>query len=164
MLMIQKELQAVMHPDYLRMMLEGPTFLQLGDLLFVHAGVHPYGDIPDFLNQERFFIGEEYHWATIRYPFLSHHEGWDLRDPDLDRRERKPTVIVHGHTPALRRNIEGDADMEICDGIESYRTIALDIGAAYRPQLAYAHFRARGEKSEVRIHAVKGDAVRQDVL
>lgn len=161
---IQEKLRKVMHPDYLQLMAEGPTFLKLGDLLFVHAGVHPYGDIPEFLDQDRFFIGEEYHWATIRYPFLSHREGWDLRHPDPEHRERKPTVIVHGHTPALRRNIENDADLEICDGIESHRTIALDIGAAYRPQLAYAHFRARGAKSEVRIYAVKHDPVWQNVL
>jgi serine/threonine protein phosphatase 1 len=154
---IQGEIQKVMHPDYLHQMAEGPTFLQLGDLLFVHAGVHPYGDIPEFLDQDRFFIGQEYHWCTIRYPFLSHREGWDLRDLDLDRRERKPTVILHGHTPALRRDITSDADLEICDGVESHRTIALDVGAAYRAQLAYAHIRSQGDKAEMRIHAVKGE-------
>jgi len=152
---IQRELRKAVHSGYLELMAEGPTSLQLGDLLFVHAGVHPYGDIPEFLDQDRFFLGEEYHWATIRYPFLSHREGWDLRDPDPERRDRKPTVIVHGHTPALRRDLASDADLEICDGVETHRTIALDIGAAYRPQLAYAHIRSRGDKAEMRIHAVK---------
>ncbi|KEJ88909.1 metallophosphoesterase [Sulfitobacter donghicola] len=155
---IQGELRKMLHPDYLELMADGPTFLQLGDLLFVHAGVHPHGDIPEFLDQDRFFIGEDYHWATIRYPFLSHREGWDLRDPDPERREEKRTVIVHGHTPALRSVIAIDADLEICDGVESHRTIALDIGAAYRPQLGYAHIRSRGDQAEVRIHAVKGGA------
>lgn len=105
---IQDELRKVLHPDYLKLMADGPTFLRLGDLLFVHAGVHPFADIPEFLDQDRFFIGEEYHWATIRYPFLSHRDGFDLRDPDPDRRDRKPTVIVHGHTPALRSDIASD--------------------------------------------------------
>ena len=154
---IQGELRKAMHSDYLELMAEGPTSLQLGDLFFVHAGVHPYGDIPEFLDQDRFFIGEEYHWATIRYPFLSHREGWDIRDPDLERRERKPTVIVHGHTPALRSDITNGLDLKICDGVETHRTIALDIGAAYRPQLAYAHIRSRGDKAEMRIHAVKAE-------
>lgn len=155
---IQREIRKVMHPDYLQLMAEGPTSLQLGDLLFVHAGVHPYGDIPEFLSQDRFFIGEEFHWCTIRYPFLSHQEGWNLRDPDPQHREHKPTVIVHGHTPALRSDIVSEADLEICDGVETHRTIALDIGAAYRPQLAYAHIRSRGDQAEVRIHAVKAGA------
>lgn len=155
---MQGKLRKMMHPDYLKLMADGPTFLQLGDLLFVHAGVHPQGDIPEFLDQDRFFIGEDYHWATIRYPFLSHTEGWDLKEPDPERRERKPTVIVHGHTPALRSDIANDADLEICNGVETHRTIALDIGAAYRPQLAYAHIRSRGDQAEVRIHAVKGGA------
>ncbi|KIN72875.1 metallophosphoesterase [Sulfitobacter guttiformis] len=154
---IQGELRKVMHPEYLQLMAEGPTYLQLGDLLFVHAGVHPYGDVPEFLGQDRFFVREEYHWATIRYPFLSHRDGWDLRDPDPERRDRKPTVIVHGHTPALRRDIASDADLEFCDGVEIHRSIALDIGAAYRAQLAYTRIRSRGDKTEMRIHAVKGE-------
>lgn len=154
---IQGKLRELMHPDYLQLMEEGPTHLYLGDLLFVHAGVHPYSDIAEFLDQDRFFIGVDYHWSSIRYPFLSHQEGWNSRDVDPERRELKPSVIVHGHTPALRRDIATDADLEICDGVESHRTIALDIGAAYRPQIAYAHIRSRGDNAEVQIHAMKGE-------
>ncbi|MEP4195734.1 MAG: metallophosphoesterase [Aliishimia sp.] len=35
---IQDELRKVLHPDYLKLMADGPTFLRLGDLLFVHVG------------------------------------------------------------------------------------------------------------------------------
>ena len=154
---IQRKLAEVMHPDYLQLMAKGPTHLFLGDHLYVHAGVHPFGDIPEFLDQDRFFIGVDYHWSSIRYPFLSHQEGWNSRDADPERRERRPTVIAHGHTPAMREDIASDADLEICDGVESHRTIALDIWAAYRPELAYAHLRSRGDLAEVQIHAVKGE-------
>ena len=150
-----KLLQAF-HPEYLRWIGEGPSHLKLGDLIFVHAGVHPDEEIEEFLAQDHFFLGVDDHWATMRYPFLSHQGGWDTRDPDPDRRERRPTVIVHGHTPALRRDLVSAEDLEVCDGINDYKTIALDIGAAYRPQLAYAHFWSRAGAAEVQIHGLAG--------
>jgi hypothetical protein len=42
----------------------------------------------------------------------------------------------------------------VCDGIENHRTIALDIGAAYRSQLAWAHFRNRSCGVGVQVRAV----------
>ncbi|KIN60461.1 Ser/Thr protein phosphatase family protein [Sulfitobacter noctilucae] len=150
-----KLLQAF-HPEYLRWIGERPSHLRLGDLIFVHAGVHPDGDIDEFLAQDHFFLGVDDHWATMRYPFLSHQGGWNSRDPDPDRRDRRPTVIVHGHTPALRTDLVSNEDLEICDGIEIYRTIALDIGAAYRRQLAYGRFLNQGGVAQVQIHAVAG--------
>ncbi|MCK8463119.1 metallophosphoesterase [Aliiroseovarius sp. S1339] len=152
---ITQELKRVLHPEYLHRMAEGPTHKYLGEILFVHAGVRPCGDIAEFLARDRFFFAIEDHWATMRYPFLSHREGWDLQDPNPERRDHKPTVIVHGHTPALRRDIVTPDDLKVCDGIEDYRTIALDIGAAYRPQLAFAHFRSHHGKAQVQISAVK---------
>ena len=153
---ITDKLLQAFHPEYLKWIGEGPSHLKLGDLIFVHAGVHPDGDIEEFLAQDRFFLGVDDHWATMRHPFLSHQGGWDTRDPDPDRRDRRPTVIVHGHTPALRRDLSSAEDLEVCDGIEGYRTIALDIGAAYRRQLAYGHFRSRAGTAEVQIRAVVG--------
>lgn len=157
---ITEKLLQVFPPEYLKWIGEGPSHLRLGDLFFVHAGVHPDGDIDEFLAQDRFFLGVDDHWATMRYPFLSHQGGWDARDPDAERREHRPTVIVHGHTPALRRDLISAEDLEICDGIEGYRTIALDIGTAYRPQLAVGHFRSRAGKAEVQIFAVMESTVR----
>lgn len=97
----------------------------------------------------------EDHWANIRHTFLTHRGGWDIEDPDPKRRERRPTVVVHGHTPALRQDLVSAEELEICDGIDEYRAVALDIGAAYRPQLAYGHFRTRDGQAEVKICAVR---------
>lgn len=156
---ITEQLQKALHPEYLTALETGPTHLYIGDLLCVHAGVHPYGDIRAFLDQSRYCIMIDDHWSGIRYPFLSFTEGWDSDDPDLDRRQRRPTVIAHGHTPALRRPLICAADLEICDGVETHRTIALDIGAAYRPQLAWAHVRTRAQMAEVQINAVAEAAI-----
>lgn len=152
---ISAKFKEVLNPAYLHAMTVGATHLYFGDQLFVHAGVHPDRDRAEFLDIDRRSIEIEYHWASIRYPFLSHTEGWDVRDQDLERRRRKPTVIIHGHTPAIRQDLLISEDLIICDGIEGHRTVALDIGAAYRPQLAYAHFRNRGGLAEVQISAVK---------
>lgn len=152
---ITDKLQEVLHPGYLETIENGPSHLYLNDLLFVHAGVHPYGDITEFLEQERFFINVDDHWATMRQPFLSHRDGWDSRDADPERRRLRPTVIVHGHTPVLRRDIASDEDLNVCDRIESHRTVALDIGAAIRSQLAFGHIRSFDGQAKIQIRAVK---------
>jgi len=148
------KLRQALHPDYISTMDEGPTHLFLGDLLFVHAGIHPDINIPIFLAEERYDVLQEPHWATIRYPFLNWKGGWDRDDPDLERRRLKPTIVIHGHTPALRRQLTADEDLSICDGVDEYRTLALDIGAAYRPQLCYAHIRSVADISEVQINGI----------
>jgi serine/threonine protein phosphatase 1 len=151
---IAAKLKDNLHPEYLRAMASGPTHLYLGDLLFVHAGIHPFQNRTAFLGLSRRFIKMEDHWANIRHTFLTHRGGWDVNDPDPERRAQKPTVVVHGHTPAVRQDLVDAGDLDICDGVDDYRTVALDIGAAYRPQLAFAHFRTRAGQAEVQIRAV----------
>ncbi len=155
---ISVKLKSVLHPDYLQAIASGPTHLYLGDLLFVHAGIHPLQNRATFLGLSRRFIGMEDHWANIRHTFLTYNKGWDLDDPDPERRKRRPTVVVHGHTPALRQDLVSADDLQVCDGVEDYRTVALDIGAAYRPQLAYAHFRSCAGRAEVHIRAVREES------
>lgn len=152
---ISLKLKSALHPNYLNAIASGPTHLYLKDLLFVHAGIHPHQNRANFLAQSRRFISVENHWANIRNSFLTHRGGWDEDDPDPQRRERRPTIVVHGHTPALRQDLVQAADLEICDGVDGYRAVALDIGAAYRPQLAYAHFRTRDGQAEVQICALR---------
>lgn len=155
---IAATLKSALNPDCLNAIASGPTHLYLGDLLLVHAGIHPHQNRANFLGQSRRFISVEDHWANIRHTFLTHRGGWDEDDPDPKRRERRPTVVVHGHTPALRQDLAKAEDLKICDGINDYRAVALDIGAAYRPQLAYGHFRTRGGQAEVQICAVREEA------
>ena len=57
-----------------------------GNLLFVHAGVHPYRDIDAFLDLPWDSVTDS-HWCWIREPFLN----WPVTVPGL--------TVVHGHTP-----------------------------------------------------------------
>lgn len=151
---ISKQLSDAFNQAYLDLMETGPTHLRFGDLLFVHAGIHPHIGFDEFLALGRKTITTEKHWATIRYPFLNWEGGWDRDDPDQVRRELRPTVVVHGHTPALRGDLVAANDLNACDRSDGFRSAALDIGAAYRPQLAGAHFRASEAGSEVQIHGI----------
>ncbi len=66
---------------------------QVGNVLFVHAGIDPEADLSVFLRRpwdRRPLIGE--HWCWIREPFLSHRRSF-LGEADT------PLVVVHGHTP-----------------------------------------------------------------
>lgn len=153
---ISKTLSDVFDARYLEIMRSGPTHLRLGDLLLVHAGLHPHQKIHDFLSIDRRRINSDEHWATIRYPFLNWEGGWDQGDPDPSRREQRPTVVVSGHTPALREDLIAADQLQVCDGIDVFRAIALDIGASFRPQLAWGHFRMGNHGAEVQIHAVVG--------
>ena len=117
--------QLALSPDYLHKMSAGSTHLYRGDRLFVHAGVHPSEDIPDFLAQDRFDFYKEDHWASIRYLFLNWQGGWDHTDSRVNRRDRQPTVIVHGYTPALRKVLSLADELLICDRVDEYRAIDL---------------------------------------
>lgn len=143
------------HPDYLDQIANGPTHLHFGDLIFVHAGLHPHLDRTTFLAQDRGCVRSDDHWASIRYPFLNWTGGWDMDDPSAARRQAKPTVVVHGHTPALRQDLTTADELSICNGIDDYRAVDLDIGAGHRSQLAWAHFRCiSGGQAQVRILAL----------
>lgn len=147
-------LKSAIHPEYLDLMEFGQTHLKFGDLILVHAGLDPHADLDDFLALDRREIRTDEHWATARYPFLSWKGGWDKTDADPERREQRPTIVVHGHTPALRSNLTSSEDLSVCDGIDDYRALDLDIGAAYRPQLAWGHFRKSNEVSDVQVHGL----------
>ena len=151
---IAAQIRGALDPIYFGEVENGPTHLMLGDLLFVHAGVHPNANRARFLTQDRHCVRVDDHWATIRYPFLDWTGGWDADDPDQGRRSKKPTVIIHGHTPALRQNLTSADDLMVCDGIDDYRTVDLDIGAGHRDQLAWAHFRMADGQGRMQIHAV----------
>jgi hypothetical protein len=90
----------------------------------------------------------------MRYPFLNWIGGWNGDDQDPERRRQQPTVVVHGHTPSLREQLTEAEKLAICDGIDGYRAVDLDIGAGYRQQLAWAHFITTKGKSQMQIHAV----------
>jgi serine/threonine protein phosphatase 1 len=90
-----------------------------GDLLFVHAGVHPRFPIENFLaapwNIPLSRLDENRHWAWIRAPFLDHQPG---------ERGWNGAFVVHGHTPD-----DGRANALHADQIKRFR-LNLDGGSA----------------------------------
>lgn len=94
------------------------------------------------------------HWAAIRHESLTWQGGWDV-DPSTGQRWRGPKFVVHGHTPAIRTSlIETAEELEQMVGVEGYRAICIDAGAAYRPQLGWARLAREGEKSVGRIGVI----------
>jgi len=74
-------------PDGFVERMHGRSHARFGDLLFVHAGIHPHMDQEAFLAES---AKGKAPWAWIRNEFLDHDNGWD---------EDRKTVVVHGHTP-----------------------------------------------------------------
>lgn len=151
---IVKKVRGQIPSTYLHGIAKGATHVRVGDLICVHAGINPYMDQSAFLSQPRHDLDSDNHWATIRYPFLDWTGGWDREDPDPARQLAKPTVIIHGHTPALRHDLTSADELLVCDGIQDYRTVDLDIGAGHRPQLAWGQLRLADGMSQLKVHAV----------
>ena len=127
-----------------------PSHLQLGDLIFVHAGLDPRQDRATFLDRSR--PVDDLHWATIRHAFTTFEGGWD-RDDDGNP-VKGPTLVVHGHTPAIRTSLsDTSGELTKMDGIDGYRAICLDAGAAYRPQIGWARFWSERDRGVVQISA-----------
>lgn len=79
--------------DHLRAL---PSHVRIGNVIFVHAGVPPLGDVDKHLSEAWDAIHWN-HWAWIREPFLS-WSGGPLPDPRQE--EDHGLVIVHGHSVA----------------------------------------------------------------
>ena len=67
-----------------------------GNLLFVHAGVHPRKSLEEHFAQPWHSATDD-HWAWIRFPFL------DTPHPARGK------IVVHGHTPVQLLNSEEDS-------------------------------------------------------
>ena len=105
---------------------------QIGNLLFVHAGLNP--NVPkdeflalpwDYTFQPNILGDRENHWAWIRYPFLNHISGWG------------GDLIVHGHTPEPRVIAYESEDPRMAHRIR-YDRLDLDGGAGMGEPVAVA--------------------------
>lgn len=76
--------------DGLERLMSGPTHHRIGELLFVHAGIHPELPLDAFLAQRPIGVPVDNHWGWILEPFHSHLGPWTAND-DL--------LVVHGHCP-----------------------------------------------------------------
>lgn len=136
--------------EYVDHIRSAPSHLVLGDLLFVHAGLHPHEDPEEHLDRKRPLMGD-YHWASIRYPFLNWQGGWDH---DGGRYFWGDRVVVHGHTPAVREDLRDNPEaLSICDGVDDFRSVCLDVGASSRDQVGWAHFQREQGQTFMQVHA-----------
>ncbi|SEQ87321.1 serine/threonine protein phosphatase 1, partial [Loktanella sp. DSM 29012] len=144
------ELRAAFPAEWFLSIDIAPSHLRVDSLIFVHAGLDPEQDRKTFLSRGREM--DDTHWATIRHEFTTWESGWDV---DAEGQPTKgPTVVVHGHTPAIRTSLsETKAELTQMDGIDGYRAICLDAGAAYRPQIGWARFWSDQTGGRVQISA-----------
>lgn len=117
---------------FLEQMQNGPTSLQVGEILMVHAGLNPEREALDFLSEPRQGVVGNDHWAWIREPFLRWQGGWG---PNRD------WAVIHGHTPAVNKPVTAQGFEAVADKLSDYSRICLDAGAAKGiSQIAWAEF------------------------
>ncbi|MDE0111995.1 MAG: metallophosphoesterase [Albidovulum sp.] len=98
-----------------------------GNLLFVHAGIHPRRTLAEHLSQPWDLLSE-FHWAWIREPFLS------LAVPFAN------TKVVHGHTFVRSRKPAIEASQLFEPHLECEGKINLDAGSYLSGCVAGAEF------------------------
>jgi serine/threonine protein phosphatase 1 len=125
--------QRIVPSAFLAAIREAPSHHRLGNLLLVHAGLSPDQTPEAFLKLPK---AGAYctHWAWIRRPFLDWKGGWGPEGQWL---------VVHGHTPAVRRLGDPSRFLALANRRRTHGRICLDAGAAYGlPQVGWAEFRA----------------------
>ncbi|MCZ8295567.1 MAG: metallophosphoesterase [Rhodobacteraceae bacterium] len=125
--------QRIAPSAFLAAIREAPSHHRLANLLLVHAGLSP-DQIPEaFLKLPKAGACGT-HWAWIRRPFLDWRGGWGPEGRWL---------VVHGHTPAVRRLGDPSRFLALANRRHTHGRICLDAGAAYGlPQVGWAEFRA----------------------
>ena len=98
----------------------------IGNLLFVHAGIHPKKSLNDWLGIPWHKVTEN-HWLWIRYPFLSTPLPWE------------GLTVVHGHSPTYYfSHRKGDHDLD--QHMYNDGKINLDAGCIHTNSVAGAEF------------------------
>ena len=106
-----------------------------GNLLFVHAGVHPRKSLEEHFAQPWHSVTDD-HWAWIRFPFLS------TPQPAPGK------IVVHGHTPVqLLNSEEGSPRSEFDPHLIHDGRMNLDAGSYGTGRVAGAIF----ERSRYRV-------------
>lgn len=81
-------IRAELGPD-VTAILEGlESHREVGNLLFVHAGVDPKVPLSEWFARRRLEYSTDAHFAWIRFPFLGHEGPYE-----------GGRIVVHGHTP-----------------------------------------------------------------
>jgi serine/threonine protein phosphatase 1 len=121
-----------MPAGFVDLILAAPSHHVEGPVLFVHAGIPPYGDRKAFLGQGIFeHPHDNMHWAWIREEFLDWSMGWDEGNEP-----KGATVVVHGHSIEVEAQVEDDFELaRAMDKVNELRRINIDIGSFAYAQL-----------------------------
>ena len=103
------------------------SHVQLGNLLFVHAGINHRISLDRHFEQPWHHV-DELHWSWIRYEFLERA----VSVPNL--------VVVHGHTPARRRPLQEFVEADFEPHREQGGKINLDGGSFFSGCVIGAEF------------------------
>jgi serine/threonine protein phosphatase 1 len=120
------------------------THIEIGNLLFVHAGVPPSAALEDIFAGDKWRDdwvknGDDWHWAWIRLPFLEHEGPFKC-----DR------IVVHGHTSEqVIMEYKGKALGDSLHQIDGWR-LGLDGNRGDAPSIAGAEI----EDGRYRIYTV----------
>lgn len=95
-----------------------PTYLTIGDTLFIHAGLFPGNDPKETLKEGH---PEDLLW--IREPFLRFGPQFEKWNPKLKR-------VVHGHTPTIFEEYNRENDLGFAPVVTKDR-INIDTGACF---------------------------------
>lgn len=118
--------------SFLEQMQSGPTYLLVGDVLMVHAGLNPDREAFEFLSEPRQAATGSEHWAWIREPFLLWQGGWG---------PKRDWAVIHGHTPAVNKPVNAEDFQAFADKLSDHSRICLDAGSANGvQQVAWAEF------------------------
>ncbi|ANT62283.1 hypothetical protein AYJ57_17830 [Salipiger sp. CCB-MM3] len=134
-----------------------PSHLQIGGLLFVHAGLAPHKAPEVHLQKRRVHETDSMHWAWIREPFLNWMRGWTW---SVARGEYSwgDSVVVHGHSAAVEASLAvSPGRLSSCDRIDTHRRLCLDAGASTWDQIAWAHFYQTDGRTMMRLAATVGE-------
>jgi serine/threonine protein phosphatase 1 len=102
---------------------QSPSHYQIGNVIFVHAGVGPLAHYRDTLAlTQDDHRNETDHWAWVRDNEIRQPDSWD------------GNIIVHGHTPALRPGAITSGSLAVMNWLGVSR-INIDAGAAHSPQV-----------------------------
>lgn len=125
--------QRIVPGAFLALIRQACSHQKLGNLILVHAGLAPDQAPDTFLNLPGAGAFGA-HWAWIRRPFLDWQGGWG---------PERQWLVVHGHTPAVRRLGAASRFLALANRKRTHGRICLDAGAAFGlPQVGWAEFRA----------------------
>lgn len=126
---IRRMVRARLPDGFEERLMSGPTFLQRGSFILVHAGLDPHADDAAAYLETGMFGGDPAtHWAMITDEFSDWSGGWERFGA---------SAVVHGHQPLL---MDGwtETVRTVHEDLFSRRRLNLDFGSGIIDRLGGA--------------------------